>query len=76
MTPVAVDGKTLRGARRENGTKVQLLSAFLHQQGATVAQIEIDQKINEIPELRQHPNPNFAVVLRFDVFSLDLFLHF
>lgn len=55
--PIAIDGKTLRGARRENGTKVQLLSAFLHQQGATVAQIEIDRKTNEIPELKRLLTP-------------------
>jgi hypothetical protein len=48
---IAVDGKTLRGARRQDGSKVHLLSAFLHQQGITVAQREVDQKTNEIPEL-------------------------
>lgn len=48
---VAVDGKTLRGARRPNGSQVHLLSAFLHGQGVTVAQREVGEKTNEIPEL-------------------------
>ena len=54
---VAVDGKTLKGARRSNGTQVHLLSAFLHQQGITVAQREIDEKTNEIPELKNLLSP-------------------
>jgi hypothetical protein len=49
--PVAIDGKTVRGARRPDGSQVHLLSAFLHQQGATVAQREVGEKTNEIPEL-------------------------
>ena len=35
---VAVDGKALRGAIRPDGTQVHLLSAFLQEQGVTVAQ--------------------------------------
>jgi len=54
---MAVDGKTLRGARRSNGTQVHLLSAFLHQQGITVAQREVDEKTNEIPELKNLLSP-------------------
>ena len=49
---VAVDGKALRGAVREDGTHVHLLAAFLHDQGATVAQREIPAKTNEIPEIK------------------------
>jgi len=48
---IAVDGKTMRGARRPDGSQVHLLSAFLHRQGLTTAQIEIEAKTNEIPEL-------------------------
>ncbi len=48
---VAVDGKTLKGARRPDGSQVHLLSAFLHQQGVTVAQREVGEKTNEIPEM-------------------------
>lgn len=49
---IAIDGKTLRGARRPDGTQVHLLSAFLHQQGVTIAQREVGEKTNEIPELK------------------------
>ena len=49
---VAVDGKSLRRAMREDGTRVHLLSAFLQEQGVTVAQREIPAKTNEIPEIK------------------------
>lgn len=49
---IAVDGKTLKGAKRENGSKVHLLSAFLHNQAVTVSQLEIDEKTNEIPMIQ------------------------
>ena len=48
---IAVDGKTMRGARRPDGSQVHLLSAFLHRQGLTTAQIEVGKKTNEIPEM-------------------------
>jgi len=34
---IAIDGKTLKGAKRDNGTQVHLLSAFLHNQGKNTA---------------------------------------
>jgi hypothetical protein len=46
---IGIDGKTLRGARRDDGTKVHLLSAFIHQQGITIAQKEVPATSNEIP---------------------------
>lgn len=49
---IAVDGKTLKGATREDGSSVQLLSVFLHGEGAVVAQRQIAAKTNEIPEVR------------------------
>jgi hypothetical protein len=49
---VAVDGKTLRGAVREDGRQVHLLSAFLQAQGITLRQRAIPAKTNEIPELK------------------------
>ncbi|MFA7525349.1 MAG: ISAs1 family transposase, partial [Acidithiobacillus sp.] len=49
---VAVDGKVLKGAVREDGSQVHLLSAFMHGQRVTLAQKEIAKKTNEIPELR------------------------
>jgi hypothetical protein len=49
---VAGDGKTLRGAVREDATRVHLLSAFLQDQDVTVAQREIPAKTHEIPEIK------------------------
>ncbi len=54
---ISVDGKTVRGARREDRTQVHLLSAFLHNQGVTVAQLEVDKKTNEIPEIKSLLKP-------------------
>lgn len=47
---VAIDGKTVRGARRKDGSRVHLLSAVAQSTGATMAQVEVDSKTNEIPE--------------------------
>lgn len=49
---LAVDGKTLKGARQENGRQVHLLSAFLHQKGMVLAQRQVETKTNEITTLR------------------------
>lgn len=49
---IGIDGKTLKGARREDGTKVHLLSAFVHQEGITIAQKEVPAKSNEISTAR------------------------
>lgn len=49
---LAVDGKTLRGATSKDGRKVHLLSGFLQAQGVTVAQRQVGEKTNEIPELK------------------------
>lgn len=58
--PIAVDGKTLCGARRENGTQVHLLSALLQKMGAGVAQHEVPQKTNEIPEIKALLKPSIS----------------
>jgi len=49
---VAIDGKTLKGARGDDGRQRHLLAALLQQQGAVIAQREVAAKTNEIPELR------------------------
>jgi predicted transposase YbfD/YdcC len=46
---IAVDGKTLRGARRGDGRQVHLLSALDTATGIVLAQVTIDAKSNEIP---------------------------
>jgi Domain of unknown function (DUF4338)/DDE_Tnp_1-associated/Transposase DDE domain len=45
---VALDGKTLRGARRAGGSQVHLLSAVLHGCGVTLGQCAVGEKSNEI----------------------------
>jgi hypothetical protein len=46
---IAVDGKTLRGARRADGRQVHLLSALDTSTGIVLAQVTVDAKSNEIP---------------------------
>lgn len=48
---VSVDGKTLRRAHDAGQKPPHLLSALLHQEGLVIAQREIGEKTNEIPEL-------------------------
>lgn len=50
---VAIDGKTLRGARRDSGAAVHLLSAVLHGTGVILGQCEVEEKSNEIPAAPQ-----------------------
>ena len=45
---IAVDGKTLRGARLGDGRQVHLLSAFDTTTGIVIAQVTVDTKSNEI----------------------------
>ncbi|GAA2917072.1 ISAs1 family transposase [Actinoplanes cyaneus] len=45
---IAVDGKTLRGARLSNGRQVHLLSALDTATGIVLAQVTVDTKSNEI----------------------------
>lgn len=47
---IAVDGKTVRGARVEGATTPHLLSALDHGAGVVLAQQQIGEKSNEIPE--------------------------
>jgi predicted transposase YbfD/YdcC len=48
-TVIAVDGKTLRAARRRDGSQVHLLSALDTSTGIVLAQVTIGAKSNEIP---------------------------
>lgn len=47
---IAIDGKTLRGARDKEGQQVHLLSAVLHGERVVIAQRKVSDKSNEIPE--------------------------
>lgn len=49
---IAVDGKTLKGAKDSSGKQVQLLTAFLCNPGVVISQRKIDSKTNEIPEIK------------------------
>src|SRR5664279_1136666 len=48
---IAVDGKTMRGARTTSGAP-HLVAAFDHASGAVVGQLAVTSKSNEIPALR------------------------
>jgi predicted transposase YbfD/YdcC len=49
LVGIAVDGKTVRGAKRTDGTQVQLLSALRHDTGMVVGQRNVENdKTNEI----------------------------
>ncbi|MGH3632364.1 MAG: ISAs1 family transposase [Sciscionella sp.] len=50
---IALDGKTVRGARsRPDGRAPHLIAAFDHQAGAVLGQVAVDAKSNEIPAAR------------------------
>lgn len=49
LVGIAVDGKALRGAKRPDGTQVQLLAALRHDTGMVIGQRNVDNdKTNEI----------------------------
>jgi len=49
LVGVAVDGKAVRGAKRADGTQVQLLAALRHDTGIVIGQVNVDNdKTNEI----------------------------
>ncbi|MGP8243848.1 MAG: ISAs1 family transposase [Bryobacteraceae bacterium] len=48
---VAVDGKTLRRGHDAGQAAPHLLSAILHQEAVVVAQMDVEEKTNEIPKL-------------------------
>jgi predicted transposase YbfD/YdcC len=47
--PIAIDGKTLRGSKKQGAPGAHLLSALAHRVGVTLAQQAVDDKTNEIP---------------------------
>lgn len=49
---IAVDGKTMRGARSGGGLAPHLLAVLDHHSGVVVGQRRVDVKSNEIPALR------------------------
>ena len=68
---IALDGKTLRGSRKQGAPGVHLLSALSHRLGLTLAQQAVDNKTNELTQaetiLRQ-------LVLKDRVVTMDALL--
>ena len=54
---IAVDGKTSRGSHDGEKKAIHLLSAFMHEEQFVIAQKEVGEKTNEIPELRNLLGP-------------------
>lgn len=54
---IAMDGKTVRGSHDGDRKAIHLLSAFLHEQEVTIAQVSVGEKTNEIPAMKDLLNP-------------------
>jgi hypothetical protein len=52
---IALDGKTVRGARGRDGKAPHLLAAMITGARAVIAQKEVDDKTNEITQVRPLP---------------------
>jgi predicted transposase YbfD/YdcC len=50
---IAIDGKTVRGARSKVGKAPHLAAALAHCLGAVLGQVAVDEKSNEIPAVRE-----------------------
>jgi predicted transposase YbfD/YdcC len=50
---IAVDGKTVRGAKDKNGKAPHLVAALAHGIGAVLGQVAVQEKSNEIPAVRE-----------------------
>jgi predicted transposase YbfD/YdcC len=50
---IAVDGKTVRGAKSKGGKAPHLVAALAHGIGAVLGQVAVEEKSNEIPAVRE-----------------------
>jgi predicted transposase YbfD/YdcC len=50
---IAVDGKTVRGAKGRDGKAPHLVAALAHGIGTVLGQVAVDKKSNEIPAVRE-----------------------
>ena len=50
---IAIDGKTIRGAKGKGGKAPHLVAALAHGIGAVLGQVAVDEKSNEIPAVRE-----------------------
>jgi DDE_Tnp_1-associated/Transposase DDE domain len=68
---VSVDGKTLRGSKKQGAAAAHLLSAVSHRLGLTLHQVAVDDKTNEIPLVEELLK---GLVLEGRVFTMDALL--
>jgi predicted transposase YbfD/YdcC len=52
LVPIALDGKTMRGALRAKATATHLVSVFAHRARLVLGQLAVAEKSNEIPCVR------------------------
>ena len=50
---IAIDGKTVRGAKDKEGKAPHLVAALAHGIGAVLGQVAVEEKSNEIPAVRE-----------------------
>jgi predicted transposase YbfD/YdcC len=50
---IAIDGKTVRGAKGKDGKAPHLVAALAHGLGTVLGQVAVDAKSNEIPAVRE-----------------------
>jgi hypothetical protein len=50
---IAIDGKTVRGAKSKDRKAPHLVAALAHGIGAVLGQVAVDEKTNEIPAVRE-----------------------
>jgi len=50
---IAIDGKTVRGAKDKNGDAPHLVAALAHGIGAVLGQVAVEEKSDEIPAVRE-----------------------
>jgi predicted transposase YbfD/YdcC len=68
---VALDGKTLRGAKKQGAPGTHLFSALAHHVGITLAQHAVDDKTNEITAIEHILHP---LVLEGRIVTMDALL--
>ena len=68
---VAVDGKTLRGSRKQQAEQTHLLSALSHRLGMTLKQVGVSDKTNEIGAV---PDLLVDFIIEGRVFTVDALL--
>ena len=65
---IAMDGKTLRGSRKQGAEATHMLSALSHRLGLTLGQLAVDDKTNEIGAA---PDLLADLILEGRIFTMD-----